>query len=98
MRSEILCSSILGICGLAGCQTNYYYKLTDNYTHKDFFTVLPTPPAQLPPSIALTDPETGATTVTTAYTVTPISPEEYEEHRPRYRNPNAAVSPSDSSH
>jgi hypothetical protein len=75
---------VLGVM-MFGCQTNYYYKLTDNFTHKEFYTVLPTPPAELPPSIALTDPETGATTVTTAYTVTPISPDEYEVHRPKYR-------------
>jgi hypothetical protein len=74
---------------LCGCQT-YFYKFTDNQTDKDFYQALPTPPTKLPVSVALTDPHTGATTVTTSYTVTPITAEEYEANRPRY-NPNKAT-------
>jgi hypothetical protein len=69
---------------LCGCQT-YYYKITDNQTKKDFYKALNLPQTQLPVSVALTDPETGATTVTNSYTVTPITAEDYDAHRPRFK-------------
>lgn len=64
---------------LQGC-VSYYYKITDNQTHKDFYQgPYVFPPNQLPVSIALRDPQTGAITVTNQYTVTPITKQEFQE-------------------
>ncbi len=82
MRKASMCFTLVLLCG---CQT-YFYKFTDNQTHKVFYKELNSPPDRLPSSIALADPETGAVTVTTAYTATPVTAEEYDANRPRYQH------------
>jgi hypothetical protein len=74
---------LVSVFFISGCQT-YYYKFTDNQSQKVFYKALSSPPNELPASIALADPNTGAVTVTTAYTATPISAEEYDANRPKY--------------
>ncbi len=83
MRNVSAALFTIGLLSLSSCQT-YHYRITDNQTGKTFYKTLPTPPYKLPASIALTDPRTGGVTVTTSYTVDPISEAEYDLHRPIY--------------
>jgi hypothetical protein len=92
MRTLMVAIVLGAMVVLGGCQTNYCYKITDNQTHKDFYEMLPYPPTKFPRTVALTDPETGATTITSEYTVTPISATEYEANRPKYVQPSGGQS------
>ena len=79
-RLAVAILTVGALLPIGGCA--HYYKITDNQSHHEFYSVQLFPPNQLPASVELYNPETGERCVTTQYSVVPIDKEEYLANQP----------------